>query len=87
MSAAADPIDSRYTKRRCPECGTTGEFPASFTQKQVSDCCELCRFHLNHELVHDFRCAVCIARLWQARVRALRILIFHPGLLSGEDAR
>jgi uncharacterized protein (DUF983 family) len=87
MSASIVEVEPRYTKRRCPECGTKGEFPAGFTQKEVSSCCEVCRFHLNHELVNDFRCGICIAHVWQARVRALRILVFHPALLNGEDAR
>jgi predicted RNA-binding Zn-ribbon protein involved in translation (DUF1610 family) len=86
-AAAADSIDSRYTKRRCPDCGTTGEFPSTFTQKQVSSCCELCQFHLNHELIHDFRCSVCVASLWRARLRALRILVFYRALLNVDVQR
>jgi uncharacterized protein (DUF983 family) len=73
---------------RCPDCGTTGEFPASFTQKNVSDCCDVCQFHWRHSQDIDFhpRCAVCIAHLWQARLRALRILLFHPRLLREENS-
>ena len=86
MSATADPI-ATSTKRRCPDCGTKDDFPPSYTQKNVSDCCNVCRFHLNHELVHDFTCPVCIARLWQARLRAIRILFFHPAFVRAEDLR
>jgi hypothetical protein len=74
-------------KLRCPDCGTKGEFPANFTQTEVRDCCQVCLFHLNHELVYDFRCAVCIARLWQARLSAIWILLFRPSLLRAEDMR
>ncbi len=87
MSAAAAPIKPLRRKLRCPDCGTKDDFPASFTQKNVPDYCDVCRFHFNHECAHDLRCAVCTARLWLARLRALRILLFSRTLLQPEDAR
>jgi predicted RNA-binding Zn-ribbon protein involved in translation (DUF1610 family) len=87
MSASIVEVEPRYTKLRCPDCGTKGEFPASFKQKDVPNGCDVCRFHFNHELVHDFRCPVCIARLWQAHFRALYILLRYRALLNREDER
>jgi len=74
-------------KLRCPDCGTKSEFPASFTQKDAATYCEVCRFHLNHELTYDFRCAVCVARLWYSRLQAVRILLLHSAVLRSEDMR
>jgi predicted RNA-binding Zn-ribbon protein involved in translation (DUF1610 family) len=87
VNTAALTEETPLKKLRCPDCGTKGEFPSTFTPKDAAACCEVCRFHLNHELNYDFRCPVCVARLWHSRVQALRILIFHPALLRSEDMR
>ena len=72
-------------KLQCPDCGVKGGFPADFTPTNVAECCVVCRFHRNHDLTHDFRCSVCIARLWLSRLQALRILLFHPATLRPEE--
>jgi uncharacterized protein (DUF983 family) len=74
-------------KLRCPDCGTKGEFPSTFTPKDAAACCEVCHFHLNHERTHDFRCAVCVARLWYSRLQAVRILLLHSAILHSEEKR
>jgi predicted amidophosphoribosyltransferase len=83
--ATADQIPLK--KLRCQECGTKAEFPASFTEKEASQYCEVCRFHLNHELTYDFRCPVCVARLWHSRLQAVRILLLHRAVLRSEEVR
>jgi hypothetical protein len=87
VNTAAPADETQLKKLRCPDCGTKGQFPASITQKNVSDYCEVCRYHLNHELTHDFRCAVCVARLWFSRLQAIRILLLHSALLRSEEMR
>ena len=67
---------------RCPDCGTRGEFPGNFAQRNVPDCCDVCRFHFKHECVHDIRCAICAAHVWLARLRAIRILLGYRGMLN-----
>ena len=84
MSSAAIPLKTNR-KLRCLGCGTAGEFPANFTKEDVADCCVVCHFHFTHESAHDFRCAICIAQLWQSRLRAIRILLFNPPLLRLDD--
>lgn len=74
-------------KLRCKDCGTKAEFPASFTEKEAAHYCEVCRFHLNHELTYDFRCPVCVARLWRSRLQAVRILLLHSAVLRSEEMR
>jgi hypothetical protein len=85
VSATAVPVKPRRKTLRCPECGTKDDFPASVTREDVPEDCLVCQFHFNHTPGHDLRCAFCIAHLWQARLRALRILLFHP--LSAWDVR
>ena len=86
MNAAGAP-KSKYSKLSCPDCGTKDQFPASPVKKKVPFCCGVFRFHFNHECAHDDLCAVCIARVWMSRLRAVRILFFHRALLAAEDAR
>jgi hypothetical protein len=74
-------------KLRCPDCGTKADFPSTFTPKDAASCCEVCRFHLNHELNYDFRCPMCIARLWYSRLQAVRILFLHCAVLRSEEMR
>ena len=78
---------STSTKRlRCGVCGTKTEF-SELTHEQVTEWCKVCRFHLHHSQDFDFhdRCAICMARLWQARLNALRILFLRPSALRSED--
>ena len=86
MNAAAV-SKSEYSKLRCPDCGTKDQFPVSFAKKNVPFCCDAFRFHFNHECAHDNLCGVCIARVWLSRLRAVRVLFFHRGLLAAEDSR
>jgi hypothetical protein len=78
---------NRVAKLRCSNCGTRGDFPASFTQRDATHYCEVCGFHRNHKLFqdHDPRCPICVARWWLVRLRAARILLFRPALLRSED--
>ena len=82
---AADQIQLK--RLHCQECGTKAEFPASFTEKEASQYCEVCSFHRNHDSAHDFRCAICTARLWYSRLQALRILLLHRAVLRSEEMR
>lgn len=72
---------------RCSTCGTKGEFPATFSEKEATQHCDVCSFHLNHDAAHDFRCAICTARLWKARLSAIRILLFYPAHLRVEGSQ
>ena len=85
MTASAIATKSTWKVFRCPSCGTKGEFPADYTPHDASQLCDVCRFHRGHELVYDFRCAICVARLWQSWLRALRILLFQSEALHSED--
>jgi DNA-directed RNA polymerase subunit RPC12/RpoP len=72
----------------CPECGSRGPLSAAeFTEKDAGLRCRVCNFHLNHDLVHDFRCPFCIAHLWLSWLRAIRILLFHSTYLRSEEPR
>jgi hypothetical protein len=78
---------STSTKRlRCGVCGTKTPF-SNFTQEEVTEWCEICRYHLAHAAQIDFhpRCALCLAGFWQTRVNALRILILRPSALRRGD--
>ena len=87
MNTTAPIEETPLKKLRCPDCGTKGEFPSNFTLKDASGCCEVCHFHINHELTYDFRCSVCVARLWHSRLRAVRILLLNSAVLRSEDLR
>jgi hypothetical protein len=76
-------IDTK--KSRCADCGIADQFPAEFTQEEATTYCEVCSFHRNHGIVHDFRCPICVARVWQAWLRAFRILLFHPSVWRASD--
>jgi hypothetical protein len=78
---------SKYSRLRCPDCGAKDQFSASFEEKNVPEHCAAFRVHFNHEFAYDHLCAVCIARGWLSRLRAIRVLFFHPGLLAAEDPR
>jgi hypothetical protein len=78
---------SAPTKRlRCGVCGTKTEF-SNFTQKEVTEWCQTCRYHLAHEQQIDFhpRCALCLARYWKAQLNAIRILLLRPAALRSEE--
>jgi hypothetical protein len=85
MSATLASTQSLWKVARCPSCGTKGEFPSDSTNLRESEYCEVCRFHRGHELVYDFRCAICVARLWQSWLRALRIFFSRSEVLRSED--
>lgn len=87
MNSVATADQIQLKKLRCQECGTKAEFPASFTEKEASQYCEVCSFHQNHELTYDFRCPVCVARLWHSRLQAIRILFLYRSALRSENER
>ena len=76
------------TRKRfhCPSCGSGAIHPSDWTPKSVANACAICRYHTLHKLEHshDGICAICLARLWQARLRALRILLFYRAWLREE---
>jgi len=85
MSVTLASTQSLWKASRCPSCRTRGEFPADCTAQDMAGFCEVCGFHRRHELVHDFRCAICIARLWQSWLHALRIFLSRSEVLRSED--
>ena len=87
MNAADVSIAPRFKTLRCPDCGTKDEYPARLTQKDVPNGCDVCQFHFRHELVSDPDCPICVAHRWQARLRALRILLFYRAWVNGENVR
>ncbi len=87
MSVTLASTESAWKVSRCPACGTRGELPSGSANLDVSDYCGICRFHHGHELVYDFRCAICVARLWQSWLRALRIFLSRSEVLRSEDFR
>ena len=79
---------SASTKRlRCSVCGTKSELTGEFTREQATEMCRVCQFHWHHSQDFDFhdRCAICIGRLWQARINAARILFLRPAALRSEE--
>jgi predicted RNA-binding Zn-ribbon protein involved in translation (DUF1610 family) len=87
MSTAVCAEEIPPKKMRCPDCGVKGEFPGDFTPTNVAEYCDVCRFHRNHDLTYDFRCPMCIARLWLSRLQALRILLLHSATMRSEETR
>lgn len=87
MNSATASEQIALKKLRCPDCGTKSEFPSTFTAKDAAACCEVCHFHQNHELTYDFRCPVCVARLWHSRLQAIRILFLYRSALRSENER
>jgi hypothetical protein len=74
-------------RRRCPECRTTGDFPDTLSAKELVRYCAICHEHRCHQNDFDYhaRCAICIARYWLARIRALRILLLNSPVLRSEE--
>ena len=79
-------VKSSRERSRCRACGTAGSFPSDWTPEQVSRTCEVCRFHSVHQIdtPYDITCPICLALQWQARLRALRILLFYRAWLREE---
>lgn len=68
---------AKKVRLRCPDCKTRDEFPDNVTADDLPLFCDVCRFHREHELVHDARCAVCVAKLWRTRLRALLMVLLR----------
>ena len=66
---------AKKDRLRCPDCQIRDEFPTISRQTICPSFATSAASTGNHELVHDARCAVCVAKLWRTRLRALLMLL------------
>lgn len=73
-------------RRRCPDCRTVGDFPDTVSAEDLSRYCAICHDHRCHLNDFDYhpRCAICIARFWLGRIRALSVLVLGGPVLREE---